>query len=286
MTNSIFRITDSEIHIDTLILEGLSCARQCPGCYFHAHQLKESISKWAIEELFDLFLHSEEPNYSTNQISISVNEPVNSRDKTFISSLLISIFSFRRDCMAKPTHIHLTMYSPFTIRLYKYIELKQFAVVDAIYFSNIQEEEVEIISELKRLNPKIEIGWNCRIGTALSLGLSEKAEELIDIIYYVMDKSKKIDKGCSVSFSARRKIEHLKDVCSIDYTNWRTKSISSCSANISKFTIWPDGSVSGCPYTKQSNTGPASDYNGILQNIVKASKCYDFNNCPMKELYK
>lgn len=57
-----------------------------------------------------------------------------------------------------------------------------------------------------------------------------------------------------------------------------------CSANVSKFQVWPDGSVSGCPYAFSGNTPPGRTAMDILDNIRKAQEQYDFEKCHLPTL--
>jgi hypothetical protein len=60
---------------------------------------------------------------------------------------------------------------------------------------------------------------------------------------------------------------------------------SGCGANINKVVVWPDGSVSGCPYALKPQTGPASTSDGVVANIRKAlsrsGTQWSFNACKL-----
>lgn len=58
-----------------------------------------------------------------------------------------------------------------------------------------------------------------------------------------------------------------------------------CSSGISRFQVWPDGSVSGCPYAHKGNTGPGRTANEIIENIRKSRKVYDYERCHLPEIH-
>jgi hypothetical protein len=296
LMNQIFRITENEVYIDSLIIEPTwNCAKNCQGCYLETHNNQsEEIEFCELGNLVEAFLSTNSSCYSTNQISISVNEVGNhfSWDAAKIEEIIYTNFYYKNKEPRKDTKFHLTMYSPSTIGNYieackeEYSDIDifpYFAAVDAIYFSNISEEEIGIIKNLRALNENIEIGWNCRPWHSY-ISPIVPGSKVINGIYSLADKSRKQPPIFRPGALPEKVVE---DICYIDYTNWKKDwHNTTCSANISKFTVWPDGSVSGCPYIKQSDTGPATTWKGILANIVEASKSYDFNKCPMKEVYK
>lgn len=280
--NQIFRITNSEIHIDSLTLETtIDCAKNCKGCYLKAHQLQGQEVNWSDWiRLVDSFLRIENKNYSCNQISISVNE--RSKIENVITRIE-DILGYNADLIEdrKDTRVHLTMFSPSTIKQYIGMDIEDWAAVDSIYFSNIlTDEDLDIVDALRAQNKNLEIGWNATVGISRT-NRNIPEDNRFDSIYQVVNKT---EAKPIFSFSREQQKVH-SDVCLTDYNNWKSTGKPTCPANISKFTVWPDGSVSGCPYSRTSNTGPAQTVDGILANIIEASKYYDFDRCPLKGLY-
>lgn len=277
--NQIFRITNEEIFIDNLILETSGCARDCKNCYVKAHSRSGKDLKpdtWF--KLYWTFLMS--ARHSANQISISVNDRTDNK-RNAIDEILTLNRALRNNKTGKNTRLHLTLFSPSTILQYTNLTLEHFALVDSIYFSNIQEEEADIIADLRTLNKNLEIGWNALLTHNQTV---PKYIDIVDSIHWVFNKSG--ESYYPAFYQRANGVKTTTDACNDDYFNWKKDwHNTTCSANISKFTVWPDGSVSGCPYAKQSNTGPATTCEGILKNIVKASEQYGFNDCPMKEIY-
>jgi hypothetical protein len=67
----------------------------------------------------------------------------------------------------------------------------------------------------------------------------------------------------------------LKDVEKFNATGY------GCSSNISRFQVWPNGSVTGCAYGDRSiskEVGLSTE--AILRNVKKAQKRYDFEDAP------
>lgn len=85
-----------------------------------------------------------------------------------------------------------------------------------------------------------------------------------------------------LSTEVRRKIN--VDGCLQDTIKYRRSGFG-CSANISKFQLWPDGSVSGCPYAHKGSTGPGQSATDILDNFRKAAETYEFRGCHLPDVH-
>jgi hypothetical protein len=68
------------------------------------------------------------------------------------------------------------------------------------------------------------------------------------------------------------------DSCVSDSQQYHSSGFG-CSANISKFQVWPDGTVSGCPYAFSGYGEIAKSAEDILENIRIARRQYDFSRC-------
>jgi hypothetical protein len=58
-----------------------------------------------------------------------------------------------------------------------------------------------------------------------------------------------------------------------------------CSSNVSRLQIWPDGSVSGCPYAFNGSTPPGLSLEDLLANIRAARETYDFDRCHLPDVH-
>lgn len=59
-----------------------------------------------------------------------------------------------------------------------------------------------------------------------------------------------------------------------------------CSSNVSRVQVWPDGSITGCPYAQESSTGPAESIEMLIDNIRAVRQEYDFKKkCYLPSFY-
>jgi hypothetical protein len=275
---SIYRITDKEIFIDTLIIQpSFYCEKGCADCYIHSVSRPKikHIAPFQLEIVANKFICGDD--YKTNQLSISIDElPSNLTHRAHMAMFLDGFFCFARANKNKNSpELHTTMYSPKTILSYEAAGLNKedFLLFDSIYFSHILQKDMDIIKWIRKSNPKIEIGWNNLFRVS-----NFACSEVVDNIYWLVDKVKSNPIICGFN--------GVRDVCWRDYQNWKQDwHNTTCSANVSKFTIWPDGSVTGCPY-KIGGKKSAKNSQEVLLNIIEASKEYDFNDCCLKEIYK
>lgn len=65
-----------------------------------------------------------------------------------------------------------------------------------------------------------------------------------------------------------------------------TRTGFGCSSNVSRVQVWPDGSVTGCPYAFSGAGAIGRTAEDILENITRARKQYDFKElCHLPEVY-
>ena len=164
----------------------------------------------------------------------------------------------------------------------------------------------------KRLE-NTQFGWNVKIPSKMDknsiltgLRWIDEAQAYLDQIYLMLTKSPvgakrtlqtaEIDKQQMrtdlhfieqvYEMAERNGYRHklLVDGCLRDVVKFKDTGYG-CSANISKFQIWPDGSVSGCPYKYKAVTPHAGTWEEVLINIRKAQYYYDFQECHLPEIY-
>lgn len=189
-------------------------------------------------------------------------------------------------------------YNPFS---WKYLSM--------ISFSNIKD-----VSFVRGISKSVPVNYNHLIpSNVTSLNIDKHIEkmieigEIVDSIYLVMFKSpigRERNKLTQIGDQSRMKSdisyintmmqrlpEHIKKKINVDGclkdTIKYSKTGFGCSSNVSRFQVWPDGSVSGCAYsfdTKDRKIGRTTDE--IMDNIREAKSEYDFNDkCHLPDTY-
>jgi hypothetical protein len=283
MANRIFRIDKKNIFIDALLCQPTNwCRLSCKDCYVKAEAYAGQIPKDVWVNLVSKFLLN--PEYSTNQVSVSLdNLPTDHKQRQYMVSLakdMLTIAS-RRPAVQSGTasrELHFTAHSPDTISEYlsEGIELEEFANLNVLTLSNVWNDQY-ILPKLRSLG--VLINWNI-LPDRISPSSVNVCERYIDMSYGLINKKQAFSLTCMESFESKLtnivRQNYRRDSC------WTDINKGYCGANISKFTIWPDGSVTGCPYSKICATPPTFTLSGILDNIVLASTRFDFEQCPLK----
>ena len=98
----------------------------------------------------------------------------------------------------------------------------------------------------------------------------------LNIIDKLKDNSPQVDNACQIPDLASK---FRLDGCMQD-ANKYINTGNGCSANISKFQIWPDGRVTGCAYNSQFTYGKqANTIEDIVSNLIDAKQRYEFSKC-------
>jgi len=247
-------------------------------CYVRAHQEKnehrdKQLSLYQQVKLFRMFYSG--PHWA-NQISISVDElpePVDEvtlRQRRHMIYFLVSVLNCLNN-KYKPDdapEVHLTMRSPRTLEDYMEagIPFSFFSAADLISFSDLSSGPVDTCTRL--VDAGVQVNYNRVDCTMLPRYLPP-----VSSIYTLVEKPHGKLRGIMIMppndfFQWDICLHHLEN--------------NNCNANISKFQVWPDGSVSGCPYKETSDTGPTLTAEGVVDNILKSSRCNNFEECCLK----
>lgn len=317
---SILRINEDVIELNALFLQPTRfCARNCDGCYVIAHKDQAfHTSAWEQCRLFRKFYFNED-NCSTNQITISIDDMPKEEgyQRLHMKEIFIEIIACIRD-YPRPINrpeVHMTFHTHHTIK--QYLEIlpsiysNQIRILDMISISEISLSQGNFYQSLMGGNAKL--NWNYlipEIDSSFDWNKEVKkfqfAHQHFDHIYLVIKKSpvgrhrdlltKIGDKNRmnndilyiktilgKLSPEIQRKINI--DGCLLD-TQRYFKTSFGCSSNISKFQVWPDGTVTGCPYAFNSNGDQAKTAENILANIRNERKRYDFKDrCHLPKVY-
>jgi len=190
-----------------------------------------------------------------------------------------------------------------------------FGIVDMITFSNLSipftVPAMRYIGSLKIYD--IDINYNHMIPVlATEEQIKEDIQKLqkialyVDSIYMVLFKSPLRKENKDRHDSWQEKVIHsaqdyvkyilsagdvalrmklVTDSCISDSVNFKETGFG-CSANVSKFQLWPNGSVTGCPYSYEGGPTTATTVKEILENIRVAQGVYDFDNCYIPKYVK
>lgn len=305
---SILSISPLKLEANAIFIQPTRwCAGQCTGCYVKNHC--QTNYNMGSENFFYLIKTCfEDKKLWANQITISLDIlPKDENQRYEMVSMLwwihLAIVMFK-DKEEKP-EVHLTVKSLSVLKEYceeilsnqSLSEILQY--FDMISFSHIAPDDRE---ELNSLRQYTHINYNYLVNTDIGGHYSSVEVELpyVDSIYLIL---KKQPVGSEIDIEKERVnikaylefVETLKkdkfskviiDTCVEDCLLHKRNPKRGCAANVSKFQIWPDGSVSGCPYKHKAYTNPTLTVEGMIQNLHKARESYDFEKCYIAKIVK
>jgi hypothetical protein len=293
------------------------CAMKCSNCYVKAHKHSgEQVTATEMGRLFRRFYYG--TGGYCNQITISMDSIPRREDRkawfdqfiSRLSEIYVHTTLFRFHKTRDLPEVHMTFRNPPAYREYEKCWDYILGMVTMITFSEIVEGDLPWIVSLKKRFPSLKVNYNHMIPTYLTngswqehIGFLKKVLQVGDSIYLVLEKSPLGEARDLLQFGLERKrmfhtLQYFKriqedlqsdkvivDGCITD-TVESCKSGHGCSSSISRFQVWPDGGVSGCAYSKESRTPPASTAEGIIENIRKARETYDFRMCHLPSTYR
>ncbi len=293
------------------------CALSCENCYVREHQGGEDdyhIDWHAWDELFRLIFTDNDKIY-TNQLSISIDDlPVhNARARDVMTGVFCSAIYNKIQAFGdgRRTELHLTVNSSHTLLPYFNIMMKKYSIdsvhyIDMLSLSNIKESDFFPLQGLKSMTDgKLQLNYNHLPPKNISSkNINQHVKKIqaigenVDHIYMLITKSpmgRERNKISQVADSERLRsdiayINTIRERVSPDVrqkitidgclqdANQFVKTGFGCSSNVSRFQVWPDGSVTGCPYAFRGGPKRASTAYHILENIRSARQSYDFRN--------
>jgi len=238
-----------------------------------------------------------------NQITLSCDSLPNNEEHTeqLIDSLAQYFYWATRDYFQEETEMHVTFAS--TKSFLKYI-LGTSGWADSLHylslysFSHIDLEDIPVI---RALNPNpLNLNYNCLIPEGIDSSnirmfiqhITQIAEQ-VESVYLIMFKypigkemtaaqfrqaTNRFHHDYQVINTVLRHVpDHLRpkihiDGCLQDIRKYINTGMG-CSANISKMQVWPDQSVSGCPYSCTAS-----------KSFQEAGETYDFDKCYFKQI--
>lgn len=291
------------------------CSLSCKGCYVKEHQGGEDdphLSSRIWEVLFKQFYTG--PHWA-NQITIAVDDlprmealysaagPTLSKRGAFMGDIIYHILAnLRSNHQDEHPEVHMTFHTPYTLIAYEGQGVYGWEKLSMVSFSEMPlTEKSKVVYDSFRTH-NVPINFNYMVPQKWDTDLEVKkllsiAATYASHIYLVMFKTPigrddpfKVPKGIEVWKNYKLYFEQVVDKlpdsvksiitpdgCFSDTIKYSRTGFG-CSSNISRFQVWPDGSVSGCPYAHSSNTKGGEDVTTILENIREAKKQYDFSS--------
>ena len=281
------------------------CNLNCKDCYVKDHEGGEEDFHTPWEEQWRLFKSFYNGSHWANQITISIDDLHKDPTKRHHMVMIVDsiLEELKKDTRPKENRpeVHFTFHTHQTFLQYQAEGIKGWEHLDLVSFSEmtISLRALEVWNEFNRW--AVPINYNHMVPENFN---SQKERERLwligtnhsDYIYLVMkkqpigspDKNQTIKLGQNhwdtyqlyisevvdkLPDNVRRKVSI--DGCVSDTIKY-TRTGFGCSSNVSRVQIWPDGSVSGCPYAFRGTTEIGKSAQDILDNIKAVRKSYEF----------
>jgi len=290
------------VEINALFIQpSYACVGNCRNCYLKQHVPAGPRIVMKKEEAALLFGYIQSAQAITvNQITLSVNKPTHETMPSETAILTDFVW------MAPGGENHITIQNPRELA-----------------FALTNESCKKMVEN--RIVASFSVTWPLRSIHSLRTNFNHMAPmikqvredeikkistilETVDTMYLVL---KKKPKGSPRTLSSHREeIEWMSDY--IDFVEYLKKGLSpelwrkihlddcllsviksrdtgyGCSSGVSRFQLWPDGAVSGCPYAWKAQTGPADTAKEMIANIKEArdEHPYDFHTCQLPSVYE
>jgi hypothetical protein len=302
---------NNPLQVNTLFLQPTRwCALNCAGCYVKEHSGGPDGYHTPVYEQAKLIRYYLENNLA-NQITVSMDN-FDVSTQLSMRTLYDHILFLIENVPSMSTEVHMTFHNLNTF--IKYIDHTEsnFAdaeLLDVISFSNIKESDYK---QLIILADKTHINYNHLVpSNVTSFNIDKYVQhiteigEIVNSIYLVMykrpighkaknivsigDKSRMQTDISYIKTVLERVPKHVREKINIDGCLEDTikfyQTGFGCSANISRIQVWPDGSVSGCPYAFTGSTPTGQTVHDILENIKSTRQSYDFDRCHLPNVY-
>ncbi len=311
------KINDKDIILNALFIQPTyNCAYDCDGCYVKGME-RNSKSPTEYDRIHRIEMIRDTVNIFSgraclpgheiraNQITFAVDTKASSQNMGVQNELYDHFNMFKQAAQSSKacstnvfdqTEFHVTTFSPKTLRYYEQGELPVgWGFLDMITFSTLSAADAPFLKFMKATKPQVHLNWNLTIfnkaSAAVAIKNAKEVAEAVDTIYLVLHKPATGDNlDIELVKLYFETMEGLKrelgkdfskvniDGCVTDARKFRDTGFG-CSSNISRFQVWPDGSVSGCPYQQHPVTPGANGHLGVLDNIRAAAKKYEFDDC-------
>jgi hypothetical protein len=296
-----------------------SCAKNCNGCYvkekeskFGSEEMDYSIWTWIFQDMIQ-YRAGNNRNIDTKQITLALDTLPKTSARHKMQEIANSYLSYvaeeyddRHDLgFEKRTEYHMTVNSVHDLEQYDFYHNKALDLVSISHLNNADE-----IYTIKDYFPNAKINYNVMSGDFAKQVKSKGIDHVkailrnVDSVYYLLHKAPMGLEGHDFNafFEGLAAINLFKnppqqqtdgqacpvpdlaskfifDGCMND-AKYFSKTGYGCSANVSRFQIWPDGRVTGCAYNSHNQYGKfAESFDDVLDNIRDAKTRYEFSTC-------
>ena len=279
------------VHLDAVSIQpSWDCGRACKGCYLQnkskANRGQQSL-KW-FQELFRSIFTETHSLFTTKQVTLSVDKlPADHRRAAFMEEILDIFLKQPKGLTEK----HITVHSRMDLEQYgPYRFLKAFqSELDWISVSKIHNDYDT--RTLSNMGPRI--NWNTLPAGIRGYGFCAETLSFVDHLHLLLEKpvlGQDFNRIAEIDFMKTRDFlrQHFPselrqgkitfDPCHMALEGYYTKGWG-CSSNLRKISIWPDGTVTGCPYDSGREE---LDHEESLVMALRDE--YDWERCRIKEL--
>lgn len=286
------------IFLDCLMLQPTyECGLRCEECYIHSHARYQEKQTPVFQQLKLLEEFAKGERHTAYQIVVSFNDF--SEFGSYKSTKHLIGIAEGVTALAKEYTMPMwciIMHSPDTLQQYirnigSSFEKELYTSVYAIDFSVIKQRHHAYIKYLRECEEAM-ICYNPLVYTSEDLDCALAIKDKVDWVNINfakgMGKLPIFAKGDYRLMSLDNDGSISIDRCLDDIIRYEIDG-TTCGANISFMHVWPDGSVTGCPCKKKSNTMTAMTAENIIKNIEYLSRSTqatyvndDFKLCPMR----
>jgi hypothetical protein len=286
-----------------------TCGKDCDGCYVKTREsnvTKSEMPLHIISDFMDMLFSDSGPVY-TEQFTFALDKlPSRVKHEEAWEKMGAAFRLFESKAEKESTvQKHITVntihdlveYAPKSLRRYDMISISHLYPVILQDFRNSYVGKInwnvmaEEAAGMARSRPK-ELIYILRNVNSVNLLLHKaplgstgtrvkEYKQSIDLLWKLLSSNVEqvqLDgEACSIP-QLHEKM--FLDRCYLDGKKYN-KSGTSCSAGISKFHVWPDGQVSGCPYNSMIQQTPYKtiDLDMLIENFFVAKQRSEFSNC-------
>lgn len=280
------------------------CARNCNGCYVKGFEKLQGISDSNFVLMGDIISEIGR-SIQVNQVTFALDKkpvpaytsgPMSVNSPATQMQALADYFMGRLQTCESDTEFHMTVHTVsdlheygFHHRTYSYPKK-----LHMLSISHINEKDVSTFTYIRETIAQ-SINWNLTIDPSVNLkhikSTFHHVAMHVDTIYLVLHKPSTGKLFDPEAFEMHQdfvrfiktlpdyiqKKVHIDGCIHDSYKFIRTGY--GCSSNVSRFQVWPDGSVTGCAYNQNRVTPPAETMHDLHYNFWLASKKYEFDKC-------